>query len=415
MRRILMLAATAFAMTATDARDLNAELREETNPVKRIELLEAAAASDDPQARWMAKQRLAFELAQAGEHARAEQAMQLNARLNARSEAVPDDSLVARPAVDAIVARAASEQVVMINEAHHVARTRWLTLSLLAPLRRQGFTHLALEALYEDGDALQKRGHAQTESGYYLQEPVFAELVREALRLGYQLHRYEYQGDAPEQQARETGQAENLHALLRENPKARVLVHAGYAHIYRNDPASLFGVRTMVEEFERLSGVRALTVEQSYLFDRPDRDNNHPAYERGWTAWQRDQGEATPRPFVLLDATGTPWSMKPDVFDISVFLPVAADGAWRSLDGRHRLRTLPDSLCAGQRPCLLEARHADEPAEALPVDRQWLENGEAAALWLPPGCFRLRSISRERAVDDERSICFEPAGKAIDE
>lgn len=95
-------------------------------------------------------------------------------------------------ALDAIVKLAAGRHIVMINEAHHDAHTRELTLALLPRLRALGFNYFAAEALGDDDPALMKRGYPVKSSGSeYLREPIYGEIVREAIRLGFILVPYD--------------------------------------------------------------------------------------------------------------------------------------------------------------------------------------------------------------------------------
>ncbi|MYA16192.1 MAG: hypothetical protein F4Z28_05185 [Gammaproteobacteria bacterium] len=95
------------------------------------------------------------------------------------------------PALPYVVEQAADHRVVMVNERHHVSTERLLTLRLLAPLYEQGFRFLAAEALWEEEGALARRGYPVRESGRYTNDVVFAELLRSALALGYELVPYE--------------------------------------------------------------------------------------------------------------------------------------------------------------------------------------------------------------------------------
>jgi len=91
----------------------------------------------------------------------------------------------ARPAADVILEMAKDRQAVFFNEAHSAPLTRTLTIQLLAKLREQGFTHFAAETLYETDKDLNKRKYPTAASGFYVNEPLYGEMVRTALRLGY--------------------------------------------------------------------------------------------------------------------------------------------------------------------------------------------------------------------------------------
>jgi hypothetical protein len=137
-------------------------------------------------------------------------------------------------ALQAIEAAAGSRQVVMINEAHHVPQHRAFTLQLLAALRRKGFTYFAAETLQPD-PGLARRGYPTAETGSYIQEPLYGDLVRTALRLGYQVVPYEAESSGRGIEPREREQARHLvERIFQKDPKAKVLVHAGYSHILKS-------------------------------------------------------------------------------------------------------------------------------------------------------------------------------------
>src|SRR5690242_7139025 len=214
--------------SGTSTRQLLAAMRD-SNELGRYGYLLQAVPQLGPPDRLRAQQYFAFSEGELGLYGEAVRDFPLKSRLPADTILPAPPAWQAADAVDAIVEAAAHRRVVMINEAHHDAHTRLLTLELLPRLRALGFTHLAVEALTEDGDALRERGYPTVRSGTeYLREPVYGELVREALRLGYVLVPY----DLANGDDREAQQARKLYReVLAGNPKARLLVHAGYAHI----------------------------------------------------------------------------------------------------------------------------------------------------------------------------------------
>ena len=119
------------------------------------------------------------------------------------------------PAVPYIAERAADHRFVIVNERHHASSDRLLTLSLLEPLRAQGFRYLAAEGVWH-ADAPGRRGYPVSNTGYYVKDVVFAEVIRQALALGYAVVGYEHEaGQLPveamnDQQTRDYWQAHNL-------------------------------------------------------------------------------------------------------------------------------------------------------------------------------------------------------------
>jgi hypothetical protein len=422
-----------------------------------------------PADKTMAQQFFAFSEAELGLYGEAVRDFPLKARL-------PGDTVLPTPAdwkavdaADAITGLAAQRRVVMVNEAHHDAHTRLLTLALLPRLRAIGYTHLAIEALIEDNDALRKRGYPVDTSGTeYLREPVYAEIVREALRLGYVLVPYD-----PESRSTRERESEQAHALYRKvlagNPNARLLVHGGYAHIDKA-PGRLGAVLPMAAQLHALSGLDILSVDQTDIREEepfneleahrevtnavrtgdslrgvpqngltPRLDSRAPlrgAYHQIVAAFRPD------RPVVLRrTADGTFWSARPGVYDLNVILPPAndhvssyvrdrvislavdgkalialppaADGHrpdWLALAGRRVAVPVGTDPCAGTFPCVVEAHYAGEPDQALAADRYvFLERGSGNSLWLRPGRYRLRGLDAAGEPLAERTIEVAPA------
>ena len=313
---------------------------------------------------------------------------------------LPDTAgFVAVPASDWIADQAGAYGVIMVNEAHHKPQTRLLTLSLLPRLRRLGFSYLAVEAL---GENPLKAGYPTADTGYYTSEPVFAELVREASRLGYTLVPYEADKNASDtsQQARETGQAKRLADVIAKDPNARIIVHAGYGHIQERAASQPADADPMALEFMRLTRLSVLTIDQTRL-----------TWEDGLAARRLAEEFAIKAPSVLVDrASGNAWTAFPGTFDASVVLP-AVDASklrpdWLDLGGIRRAVSVDLVPCLGHLPCLVEARPVDEGDDAIPSDQfLMLAASEASTpLYLAPGKYRLRLVGANGGTLVERTM-----------
>src|SRR3954447_11221389 len=284
----------------------------------------------------------------------------------------------------AVARLARGRQVVMINEAHHVPQHRAFTLELLKELRRQGFTWFAAETLSEADTGLQARGYPTRMSGPYVDEPLYGDLVRTAIRLGFRVVAYESPGTV---EARERGQAANLVArTLALDPRARIVVHAGYDHVAKGTfPGS---APRMAMRFRELTGIDPLSVDQVLMTEHSAPEYEEPLYRA------LDAAGRLSRNTVFLDPAGRPWSADPARFDVTVFHPRTryeqGRPQWLRMNGLRRSYALPADLCAGALPCLVEARAAAEGPDAVPVDRVYLTPGEdVPALVLPPGDFTI--------------------------
>lgn len=289
-------------------------------------------------------------------------------------------------ALETVARAAATRQVVMVNEAHPVPQHRAFTLQLLARLRREGYTWFAAETLFEEDTALNRRGYPVPGTGAYTQEPVYGDLVRTALKLGFHVVAYE----APlglDRDPRERAQAANLATrILGVDPKARIVVHAGYGHIAKSVPAG--SMVTMAMRFREITGIDPLTVDQAHMTERSRPEVEEPLYR---AAIARD---APARATVYVNAAGQPWSYSPATYDVVVFSPRSryeqGRPSWLRMDGLRAPHALPADVCAGARACLVRARFEHEGADAVPVDQILVTASDPVpALMLPAGRFRV--------------------------
>lgn len=298
------------------------------------------------------------------------------ASFSIRQEALKDDhpsplsdaSWQARPALQAIPELASKYQLVYLNEAHNIPLTRSLTVQLLSKLRQEGFDYFAVETIYQTDTKLQSRGYPTSQSGFYTKEPISAEMVRTALKLGFKVIGYEALSDATGD-AREAEQAHNIYThVFKPHPHARLVVEAGYAHIQKS--GKFLGGSSMAQHLFKLTGINGLSVEQTMLIPHPVADDDHPDY----TAIVDRLHPTTP--IVFENQAGQPWTLRPG-YDVSVIFPpqVIRRGrpTWLSLGGLRQPYYVSGERCEHHYPCLIEARYADEGEDAIPADRMVLD------------------------------------------
>ena len=319
-------------------------------------------------------------------------------------------SYAAKPALDAIAALARDKKAVFFNEAHNVPLTRTLTVEILAKLREEGFDTFAAETIYASDADLQSRGYPIAKSGFYTMEPIGAEMVRTAIKLGYRIVAYE-SDDEGNGDVREYAQAKNLYErVFKKNPSARLVVNAGYGHIQEN--GRYLGGKSMAQHFRRLSNIDPLTVEQTMMIEHPPGTENHPYYHA--VVDQLNPKE----PIVFENGDGTPWSLKAKAYDVTVFFPpdqLRDDRpTWLDLGGLRKPYFVSGTACQNEYPCLVEARYADESDEGIPADRLVLDptdkstrmedrlvkgHGDAHAnLYLRPGKYRITGTNEANRV-----------------
>lgn len=400
------------------------ELGEQPNPLARYLYLQKLSPSLSAGNRMLASQMMAFSLSELGLYSQAVLAFPLKMQ-PVPGLVLPDaEKWRSMDAADAIAAAAAGRHIVLINEVHHDAQTRALTLELLPRLRKLGFSYLAIEALGDD-PGLAQRGYPLRSSGTeYLQEPLYGEIVREAIRLGFVLVPYDYDKAGSDVEAREAGQARNLYdRVFVKDPEARLVVAAGYAHVDKA-VGRLGSARPMAETLAELTGDNLLSVDQAQFVEAEW--NADDQYQQLITRFPSEVPE------VLVDKTdGHLWSAAPKLYDISVISPPSltlkafgeeeltgystgryrnlSNGVqmahqafvafnemrrpkWLDLGGRRRAYQIDTRLCREQIPCVVDAHYIDEPDQATPADiYAFLKSTSSTRLYLRPGRYHLRA------------------------
>lgn len=304
-------------------------------------------------------------------------------------------------AIAAIVERARTARVVMINEDHLVPRDRAFALAVARALRPLGFDVLAAET-FDHGvpavsteimAALARTGHPTRRTGYYLKDPVFADYVRQALALGYRPLAYEetaaergHEHPAGEDDIaiREQAQADHLAAALRASPGSRFLVHVGFDHLAeapkrRGDGSTR---RWLAARLKADTGIDPLTIDQVTL--NPTGSGNQALHALVAPRLRR------PDMVTMLNGSPLVVGQYAGLVDLQV-----AHRATRRVGGR------PDWLAAmGRRPApvpralrpasgtrLVQAFLATEiEPDAVPIDQVLVTAGRPApSLMLPPG------------------------------
>lgn len=285
-------------------------------------------------------------------------------------------------AVDGIAELAQDETFVLVNEAHHVPQHRAFTIELLHALRKKGFTHFAAETLTEKDSDLNDRGYPTDATGTYTAEPIYGDLVRTALALGYEVVPYEsvhFRGN------RELGQATNLIArTLEASDDARVVVLAGYDHINEKGGFGGPGTLSMAGHVKAITGIDPLTIDQTIMTEHSTRALEHPLYRKVIDELTLD------RATIFLANPALPWSAEPGVRDVTLFHPRTelVDGrpTWLRMGGLRKSYPLRTDVCEEGNAVQVEARHTSESADAIPVDRiEVRPENQTAALLLGPG------------------------------
>lgn len=219
-------------------------------------------------------------------------------------------------AKELVLEKAKETQLVLINEAHHRPEHRRFTRDLLAGLYEQGYRYFALETLtnMDKRDSLiDERGYPLMSSGYYSNEVMYANMLREAMAIGFKLVAYEAE-NARTSKERDSLQALNIYnRTFKKDANAKVLVHAGYGHIAEETWGK--GVKSMGYCLKKLSGINPLTVDQTNVLEVPTPAVTTPLYGLLEKKFQMSEP-------IALHQNGVVWKcFTTNIYDISIIHP----------------------------------------------------------------------------------------------
>ena len=156
-----------------------------------------------------------------------------------------------------------NHRVIMLNEMHFNPHSRAFVISWLEKCYQNGYRYFAAETLSKNDSLINERRTVLLgKTGFYSDEPVFGDLLRTALNMGYTLVPYEGSGSGVD---REVNQAKNLvENILDKDPEAKFLLLGGMGHITDRK-----GWWMMGGYFKEQSGIDPFTMDCAMFFDDP--------------------------------------------------------------------------------------------------------------------------------------------------
>lgn len=306
--------------------------------------------------------------------------------------ATPHDALAT------IVEQAKRHRLVILNEDHASPRDRAFGWQVARALRPLGYDVLAIETLNNVADdremagmmaTLVRDGYAhRVSTGYYVRDPVFADFLRQALKIGYRPVAYETtdfspKGDMVAQiEAREQAQADFIvRRALQRNPSSKILLYVGFHHATEN-PTDMDGkkVSWLATRLKAMTGIDPLTIDQTTL-------NANGAGKPNLYAAVADRIGTKP---AVMFVDGTPLVVGPyaGLVDLQVAHPrtmrIGGRPDWLLAMGRTPT-PIPGNLLPKQGQRLVQAFVTGE-TEAIPVDQVVVTAGSPPpVLMLPTG------------------------------
>ncbi|AWI25126.1 hypothetical protein [Flavobacterium pallidum] len=262
---------------------------------------------------------------------------------------------------DYIINRSKKERIIIINEAHHNIKHRVFTTSLLHGLYDNGYRFFGLEALSDT--LINKRKFPVMDSGYYTQEPQMANLLKEAIDIGFTLFEYE-PADVASGKEREIGQADNIARWMQKNPDAKFLIHCGWDHVIEGTPGNKSWGKAMAGRLKEKTRVDPFTIDQTALSEKGDRQFSSPYIAMA--------GSKTP--VIMVDANGRLFNgpAANDQTDCKIIHPVTgfvnSRPEWLLMDGKRKTYQIPKSKIKEYPVLVLAYRKNEFSQHGVPAD-----------------------------------------------
>lgn len=300
-------------------------------------------------------------------------------------------------AIDEIVRRARKTRIVILNENHLDPRGRSFGLEVARALKPLGYTILAVEALRpyaDDKEERQKmeqltvdgivRGAGDFYSGYYFDDPVFADFIRQSLAMGYRPVSFETAGRGYTDGEREQAQADNLiRRGVQPFPDGKILIYVGERHAAEGSIASEKNpYLKMAAIIKDKTGIDPLTIDQAGLSSIP---MNRPDAELYKIAALKASNVS-----VVLFKNGKPLitGLLAGAVDLQVVHPplklISGRPDWL-LKMNRSPKPVPIALLPKSSIRLVQAFVANSAADARPVDQIILKAGSTPDVLMLPG------------------------------
>ncbi len=277
------------------------------------------------------------------------------------------------PAINYIINRVGNARVVMLNEQHYYPPNRIFTTEVLMALKQQGFNYLGCEGIYQT-EALTQKGYPDQETGFYINEPQYANMIREALKMGYHIFAYDTPGGTIDE--RETGQACAIYNVIKKDSSAKIIIHAGLGHI-REDTTR--GLKLMAWYFKQLSGIDPFTINQAGNIENSEAKFETPLYQQA--------GSSIKEPSVFYNPQ-TNIAFGDSDYDLSVFHPrtVYSESRASWLHNSYLLKHSVQIPADLNFPLLIKVYRKEEYKDdlAIPMDAfELLQKQRSVAVFVP--------------------------------
>ncbi|HMR89668.1 MAG TPA: hypothetical protein PKD51_16015 [Saprospiraceae bacterium] len=147
-------------------------------------------------------------------------------------------------------------KIVAINEAHHISKHRVVMQSFLPLLYKNGYRYLFVEGLNHGDKLLNERKFPKfMHSGLYIRDPEYANMIRKALELGFELIAYDQRGENRDEKA-----ANHILGYMKDKGIEKIVIFAGYDHIKEKES---YGKKSLIMHLNERLNTDAFTISQT--------------------------------------------------------------------------------------------------------------------------------------------------------
>lgn len=167
-----------------------------------------------------------------------------------------------KTSVDSIINAVKNNEILMINEAHHMSNSRYLMGLMLKNLYNNNFRYLAIEGINNDINHLKD---INSEIGFYTNNFVYANLLREAKKIGFTLISYDQSG-----KDRELNAAKTIFEKAIKNNDGKIIIYCGFSHV--NEIATQ-KYPSLANILTNKYKINPFTIDQSYFRKKTGKNN----------------------------------------------------------------------------------------------------------------------------------------------
>ncbi len=303
---------------------------------------------------------------------------------------------------------AKTEKALFFNEYPDHPQNRAFISTMLDDLYAAGFTYFFMEDVVASDKELNNRAYPVINTGYFVKDPVYGDMIRQAMQKGFEIVSYEPSkaqiGKAMsivkrsakfsdpallQQTAKDWARAMNINRILKKDPSAKIVVLTSRGNIKE---VNSNGFKTMASWFQSFTKINPVTIDQRTFTEKCKMDEDPLFAVR--TVKEPSIFFYKNNPFIkqekntITETTGK-------FVDLQIFFPRSSfrndRPTWLEMNGyRLHQEVNPDKYGMGK-PCMVMAFRADEDMTfAVPVDAIELGNtGTRTSLLLPTGSYTL--------------------------